>query len=76
MSKHPFILSWTTKPYRCPQEPCSDQSKEARIGLAGGSWQQVWGWDVLGPRPSMPLQIWVSPLPEAISNPCNFPGAW
>lgn len=72
----PGILSWTTKPHH--PEPLSDQSKEgggcpgmgmARLALAGASWQQGWGWDFLGPLPSVPFQIWVSPLPETISTP-------
>lgn len=77
------ILSWTTKPLH--QEPRSDQSKEgrgcpgkgmARLGLAGVSWQQGWGWDFWGPLPNVLFPIWVSPLPKAISTPFNFPRAW
>lgn len=34
------------------------------------------GLGFLGAPPSVPSQIQVSPLPEAISMLCNFPGAW
>lgn len=70
------IWSWTTKLHH--KEPLSDQSKErqgcpgvgmARLGFTGVSWQPGWGWEFLGPLPSVPFQIWISPLPEEISTP-------